>query len=201
MSTLLTILFQVGFVPNNNTYCLAQTLAIYLSLYVYINGEGSRVPFPGTAKSYKALNNDTSQDILAKFAIYASLHGTKTGGRTFNICHENTPSSWSIKWPIICDFFGLIGSDPEANSPQPGAYIAENRAKWDELAAKHSLRSGMVDNNISNPGFQYFIMTAFDFDRQISMDAARSVGFKEEMDTKQAWWGALERFRKAKVIP
>jgi hypothetical protein len=98
------------------------------------------------------LNNDTSQDILANFASYASLHEDKTGGRTFNICHQNNPSSWSIKWPVICDFFGLVGTGPEPNSPQPGAYIAENRAKWDEMAAKYSLRSEMVDNNISSPG-------------------------------------------------
>jgi hypothetical protein len=44
-------------------------------------------------------------------------------------------------------------------------------------------------------------MMLFDFDRQISMDAAREISLKDEMDTKQAWWGALERFRKVKVIP
>ena len=159
------------------------------------------MPFPGTAKSWQILHNDASQDIVAKFAIYASLHGSKTGGRAFNVCDTSVPTSWSKKWPIICTFFGLVGTEPEEGSPQPGAYIAEHRRRWDELAAKSGLRDGIVDNNISHPGFQYFIMTLLDFDRHQTVDAMREVGFSEEIDTKEAWWTAFERFRKAKSTP
>jgi hypothetical protein len=48
---------------------------------------------------------------------------------------------------------------------------------------------------------QYFIMTMFDFDRQMSMEASHKVGYTEEIATKETWTTAFDRMRKAKVIP
>ena len=44
-------------------------------------------------------------------------------------------------------------------------------------------------------------MTMFDFDRQMSMEAAHKVGYTEEIGTKDTWTIAFGRMRKAKVIP
>ncbi|CAN9435858.1 unnamed protein product [Alternaria alternata] len=155
----------IGFVPNNNAYCLAQTLALYLSLYRSIEGEGAKCPFPGTEKSWVNKYNESPQDMVAHFSIHASLNPGKTASQSFNVGGQE--DSWSGKWPIICDYFGLNGTGPEEGSPQPGAYIDAHKKEWEELEKKHNLKRGSVDSDITHPGFQYFIMTMFDFDRQM----------------------------------
>lgn len=189
----------IGFVPNNNAYCLAQTLALYLSLYRFIEGDGAKCPFPGTGKSWVNRYNESPQDMVARFSIHASLHPEKTASQSFNVGGQE--DSWSGKWPIICDYFGLKGTGPEEGSPQPGAYLDAHKKQWQELETKHNLKQGSVDSDITHPGFQAFIMTMFDFDRQMSMEASHKVGYTEEIGTKDAWTIAFDRMRKAKVIP
>ena len=142
----------IGFVPNNNAYNLGQTLALYLSLYRAVEGEGAKCPFPGSDKSWVNKYNESPQDMVAHFSIHASLHPEKTASQSFNVGGQE--DSWSGKWPIICDYFGLKGTGPEENSPQPGAYIAEHRKEWDQLEQKHNLKKGSVDSDITHKGFQ-----------------------------------------------
>lgn len=195
----------IGFVPNNNIYCLAQALGLYLSLYASINGKGAEVQFPGTEESWKILCNDSSQDIVAKTAIYASLHPDKSSGQRYNAADNSQASSWSKKWPIICEYFGLKGVGPAADgtAPQPTQYLSEHVAEWQELEKKHGLVTGRVGNERSFGGFPYFIMTMFNFDRHLDMTKTHEMWGvdKEEVDTKGAWWTAFDRFRKAKIIP
>ena len=190
---------QVGFVPNNNAYCLAQTLALYLSLFRWVEGAGASCPFPGSSKSWKALYNESPQDMVARFSIHASLHPDQTAGRSFNCAGEET--SWSHKWPIICTYFDLKSQAPVEGSLRPADYIKEHRSQWDEMAAADGLENGFVDNNVSHPIFQYFIMTLLDFDRHMDMSAMRSTGYGEMIDTKQCWTLAFDRMRHAKIIP
>ncbi|KAG9185196.1 hypothetical protein G6011_07740 [Alternaria panax] len=180
----------IGFVPNNNAYCLAQTLALYLSLYRSIEGEGVKCPFPGTEKSWVNQYNESPQDMVAHFSIHASLNSEKTASQSFNVGGQE--DSWSGKWPIICDYFGLEGTGPEEGSPQPGAYIDAHKKEWEVLEKKHDLKKGSVDSDITHPGFQYFIMTMFDFDRQMSMEASHKVGYTEEVGTKDTWTTAFD---------
>ena len=195
----------VGFVPNNNIYCLAQALALYLSLYAHINGPGAAVPFPGTEVSWKNLSNDSSQDICAKVSILASLRPEQTAGQRFNAADNAQPSTWSAKWPIICDYFGLRGTPPPAggSGPQPTEYLAEHADEWRVLEQKHGLVTGRVGNDRSLGVFPYFIMTLLNFDRQLDMSKCHEMMGEraENIDTKTTWYTAFDRFRKAKIIP
>ncbi|CAG8978764.1 hypothetical protein HYALB_00012496, partial [Hymenoscyphus albidus] len=195
----------VGFVPNNNIYCLAQTLATYLSLYSAVEGKGSEYAFPGTEQSWKIKSNDSSQDIVARFTIHASLHPEISHEGRFNAADNAVPSSWSKKWPIICEYFGLKGTTPPVGSsgPQPGKYIADHLDEWKELEVRMGLQTGRVGNERSFGGFQYFIMTMFDFHRHLDMSESHNAwgDKKEETDVKGAWWTAFDRFRKARIIP
>ncbi len=142
----------IGFVPNNNTYCIAQTLGIYLSVYRAVEGEGAKCPFPGTDKSWVCRHNESPQDMIAHLSIHASLHPEKTASKAFNVGGEET--TWSAKWPVICEYFGLKGTGPEKGSTDPGTYIKEHGKEWAELEEKHNLRTGVVGNDISHPYFQ-----------------------------------------------
>jgi hypothetical protein len=199
----------VGFVPNNNIYCLAQALALYLSLVREVEGEGAQVVFPGTTESWKIQSNDSSQDIIAKFAIHASLHPEASAGQSFNAADNSQSSSWSVKWPIICEYFGLKGMAPTATKPGPESgpdpvrYTVDHREEWLRLEKQHGLQTGRVGNERSFGGFPYFIMTMFNFDRPLDMSKTHEAwgSAVEETDAKGAWWTAFDRFRKAKIIP
>lgn len=198
----------VGFVPNNNVYCLAQTLATYLACFREMEGEEAECAFPGTEKSWKILSNDSSQDIVARFCIHAVLHPESCGqGQAINVADSSQPSSWSQKWPVICSFFDLKGTPPPAggSGPQPGQYLSDHLERWKQMEKKHNLATGRVNNDKSLAGFQYFVMTMLDFDRQLDLSKQHKAwnqdGKVEEIDSKQAWWTAFERFRKAKIIP
>lgn len=145
----------VGFVPQNNVYSLAQWLGLYLSLRREMEGEGAEVPFPGSQKSYEILCNDSSQDIVAKTAIIASLKPEKSGGQRYNAADNAQPSTWSKKWPIICKYFGLKGVPPPAGDvgPDPAGFLAENVDKWRDIEKKHGLVTGRVGNDRSFGGF------------------------------------------------
>ena len=96
--------------------------------------------------------NESPQDMVAHFSIHASLNPEKTASQSFNVGGQE--DSWSGKWPIICDYFGLKGTGPEEGSPQPGAYIDAHKKEWEELEKKHNLKKGSVDSDITHPGFQ-----------------------------------------------
>lgn len=192
----------IGFVPNNNTYCIAQNLAIYLSLYVYVEGRGATIAFPGTEKSYRNLSNYCSQATFAKFAVHVALSGQKTNRRTFNVADSRLPTPWAYKWPHICECFGLKGIGPEEGSPQPGPYMEKHKKQWEEMVAKLGLKAGYMDNDITSPVFLHFCTTIMDFDRQVDLSEQRSTGFTEEnTDTKGIWAATFEKFRGAKIIP
>ncbi|KAJ9625442.1 hypothetical protein H2204_010304 [Knufia peltigerae] len=194
----------IGFVPNNNMYCMAQSLGLYLSLYHEIEGHGAQVVFPGTMESWKAKINDSSQDIVARFSIYASLHPETAAGESVNVADNTTPTSWSQKWPVICEYFGLRGVAPEKGSgPDPEKYLTTNMDRWVEMEKKYGLQTGRVTQATNFVGFPHFIMVLFNFDRHLDLDKMHRIwgSEKEEWDVKTSWWTALDRFKKAKIIP
>ncbi|KAI9371742.1 hypothetical protein BJX61DRAFT_548093 [Aspergillus egyptiacus] len=195
----------VGFVPNNNAYCLAQWLALYLSLYAEINGPGAEVPFPGTMKSWNIKSNDSSQDIIGRFAVYASLHPETTAGQRYNVADNAQWSTWSVKWPIICQYFGLRGVAPpsQGSGPDPSAYVLENRDRWFEMERKYGLKTGRAGNDRSLAVVPNFLMSQFDFDRQVDLSKMHQAWgeAKEEIDIQGAWHTAFDRFRAARIIP
>ncbi|CAG9981059.1 unnamed protein product [Clonostachys byssicola] len=195
----------VGFVPHNNFYCLAQVLATYLSLYASLNGPGAQVPFPGGEKSWTSLSQDSSQDVIAKASIYASLHPERSSQESFNVADDATPWSWSNRWPIICSYFGLQGVGPtsKARGPQPSEYLADHVDDWRSLEIIKGLQPGRVIKSETHALHAHAMMTLADQDRQMDLskcyrlmgDAKTAIGIKE------SWWKAFDRFREARIIP
>ena len=114
----------VGFTPGTNFMNAAQGLGFYLTLWKGLYGAGSEVPFPGSAKAWQNKHTDTSQDILARFEIYAALRSDKTGqGRSFN-CADGPVVTWAQKWSRIASYFDLNGVGPGPSSGNMG-YLGE----------------------------------------------------------------------------
>lgn len=178
-------------------------MGIYLSLWREVHGPNSEAPFPGTQSSWTALSNDSSAPMIARQTLYLSVHPPKIqNGTGYNVADERTPSSWSKKWPLLCSYFGLVGTGPSPNPPEMRKFIKENMGTWRRLEREKGLQSGHADSERTFPGFEYFLMTQFDFDRQYDMDKVyKEAGFGEERGTLEAWGGVFDNMRKAKVIP
>lgn len=177
----------------------AQGLGIWLSLAREVHGEGAKVPFPGSQKSWKNKHTDTFQDILGRMDIYAAVNPDKCGdGGTFN-CADGDVVTWEGKWPGICSYFGLERTAPGAEPYSIEDFVKKNKDTWQQLAKKHGLKEGIMES-FSWP-FLYFVMTVFDFDREYDLSAARKVGFEEKIDTVKGYTAAFQRMQEAKIIP
>lgn len=156
----------VGFTPGSNFMNIAQGLGIFLSLYREVHGAGAKVAFPGSQGSWKNKHTDTFQDVLGRFDIFAAVHHDRCGkGGIFNVANGDLVT-WQSKWEgdnSIPGYFGLVGAPPS----EPWSvedFVKQNSSTWEQLVEKHGLKKGIMES-FSWP-FLYFVMTAFDFDRQ-----------------------------------
>ncbi|TVY40125.1 Short chain dehydrogenase, partial [Lachnellula occidentalis] len=194
----------IGFVPNQNFYSMASSIGVFLSLWAEVEGKGSTVSYPGTEAAWVAKSNDSSSDMIARQTLYLSTTLPKSQkGEGFNVADAKEPESWETKWPIICSYFGLKGTGPPAEgaSNEVRTYIKQNIGTWKTMEKKYGLKIGIADSELTLKGFEYHLLTHFDFDRQYDMTKMYSTGFKEERNTKQAWGGVFDRMKVAKIIP
>lgn len=189
----------IGFVPTTNAMNCAQGLGLWLSLAREVYGAGAKIPFPGPEKSYHNKHTDTFQDILGRMEIYAALNHDKCGnGGVFNVV-DGEVVTWADKWPGICKDFGLEGTPPGPESYSVEDFVKQNESTWQKLVQKHGLKEGIMEKFAWQ--FLNFIMVIFDFDRQYDLQAGRSVGFNEMIDTAKAYTTSFQRMRDAKIIP
>lgn len=193
----------IGFVPTPNFYSLNTALAYFFSLYREINGEGAECPFPGTSRSWVAKCQDSSAAMNARETIHVCLSPKTKKGDAFNVADERNPHSWQDKWPKLCALFGLRGVKcPEDNPIEVRKYIKDHKDTWEKMEDKYGLEKGHIDSDRIFPGFEYFLLTQFDFDRQYDMfKLYDEAGFEEERDAQLAWGATFDKMRTAKLIP
>lgn len=189
----------VGFAPGSNVMNMGFGIAFYLTLYREIYGKGAEVPFPGRLHGYHTRHTDTFQDILAQMEIFAALNRDKCpNGSSFN-CGDGEPVTWAQVWPGICSYFGLSGVEPDGEPKNMEDFVSGTKKTWDSLVETHGLKKGLIESQ--NWGHVNFMLVEFDFPREYSLEAARSIGFKEAIDTVQGYRITFDRMVKAKFIP
>ncbi len=195
----------IGFMPNQNFYSLGSSLGFFLSLYREINGAGAECPFPGTAASWVTKSNDSSAEMIARQTLHVELSDKFrfAKGASFNVADERAARTWETRWPDLCALFGLKGVKRAEDNPlEVRAYIREHIDAWKAMEAKYGLQSGHVDSPRITPGFEHFLITLFDQDRQYDMTKMYDdAGFTEERDTTDAWGRVFAQMRAAKLIP
>ncbi|KAL8918125.1 MAG: hypothetical protein Q9172_005552 [Xanthocarpia lactea] len=188
----------IGFVPNGSAFNLTAHWATYLSLYRLIEGPNAKVPFPGSLAGYNSLYNEASANIIARLAIWASLHTAEAGGgQIFNVADQAKPESMRERWPKLAAYFGLEGVSPsegdqEGEMLKPSEYIKKHQREAEKLGVKSSpvFKGGFLDS------YGFYL----DFDRQLSLDKVREAGFGEELDPNVSWFKAFENFKEAGMI-
>lgn len=139
--------------------------------------------------------------MIAQHTIRLSLSPSTEKGGAYNVADARAPSSWEKKWPILCGYFGLKSTGVTSDPPEMRKFIKDNIDVWYKLENEKGLQTGHADSPKTFAGFEYYIMTLFDFDRQLDVSKIYGTGGKEERDTLQAWGGVFDRMRKAKIIP
>ncbi|KAI1948664.1 hypothetical protein LOZ12_006212 [Ophidiomyces ophidiicola] len=197
----------VGFVPRANAWNGVYPVAMYLSLYAHINGQGAECPFFGSFGVWKALGTEAGGDMIAKETIHLSLLEDQfVNGQGYNVASSATPTSWEMMWPEVCAWFGLVGKPPVDNekdttkTPGPEEYIKLHQKEYDAMLEKHHLKGWPVISP-SMDGSPNWCLTKLHFDRYLDLGKLRSTGFTEDEPLQVSWITALERMRKAKVIP
>ncbi|WEW58825.1 hypothetical protein PRK78_004293 [Emydomyces testavorans] len=197
----------IGFVPRVNYYNVAYPIAVYLSLYKYINGQGAECPFPGSFGAWKALSSQGGAEMIAKAAIHLSLvEDPSVNGQGYNVASSATPSNWEMTWPVICSWFGLLGKPPVDNEkdktrlPGPDEYIGMHETEYKKMLEEYGLKDWPVVSP-SMDGSANWGLTKLNVNSQLNLQKLRSTGFTEEETMKDTWTRAFELMRKAKVIP
>ncbi|KAF3069710.1 3-oxo-Delta(4,5)-steroid 5-beta-reductase [Daldinia childiae] len=189
-----------GFTPHHNAMSIAHSLGLFIAFYRSVKGAGATCAFPGTPGSWEALHSDSSQDVVAHFHIYTSLHGDKTHGRSFNVA-DGEGTSWKVKWPIVCNYFGLKGVGPSAQVAgelQGTKWLLAQKYLWSAWAKDNGLKGDVLEN------MQWDILdTALSLPLRIDYDlgASREIGFQETMDVGKGFLVAFDRLRRAKFLP
>lgn len=195
----------VGFTPNGSAFSLALHWAQYLSLYArnHKGQDNIEVPFPGVKTAYHAKFTPVSTRVLGEIAVYAALNQSKCGGKILNTADQEAPITWSELWPRIVADFGMIGVGPGDDDTltgddklKPGEYIRKHAHLFREASLPKGITCGVGD------GHQQLdhVGTWLTFDRQLSLDRLRSVGFDRRANPAVGWLDAFEKFRKAGII-
>ncbi|KAH6693850.1 hypothetical protein F5X68DRAFT_248319 [Plectosphaerella plurivora] len=195
----------VGFTPNGSAFSLALHWAQYLSLYAFKHrGETEmKVPFPGVEAAYRSKFTPVSTRVLGRIAVHAALEKGRCSGKILNAADRAHPTTWEELWPKIVAWFGMVGVGPNdgADGPvdaglMPGEYIAKHKHLFEEAGLHKAMSCGVGDGHQQLDS----VGTWLTFDRQLSLERLRSVGFEEEADPTTGWLDSFERFRRAGII-
>jgi hypothetical protein len=184
----------VGFSAIGSNYSLALHWAQYLSLYAKNNGKGAEVVFPGNKEAYHARFTSVSSRILGRIAIHAALNQSSCRGKVINMLDRTEPTTFAEVWPRLASFFGLVGVAPgdAEGQPSPSEYIETHGHLLGEYGKSAGVGSGK--KQLDSVGWW------LTFDRQLSAERLRSVGFTEEQDPSEGWIEAFSKLRDAEII-
>ncbi|KAH8897919.1 hypothetical protein GQ53DRAFT_742765 [Thozetella sp. PMI_491] len=196
----------IGFTPMGSGYSLALHWAQYLSLYAFNNGTSpatsdksdTEVAFPGTVAAYDALFTPVSTSILGRLAIFSSFNPQSCGRQVINVIDRAEPATFRELWPQITACFGLKGVGPREKPDElsPGAYIS----KYSHLFADNGRPKG-VSAGVGVGSQQLDSVGSWlTFDRQLSPNKLRAVGFGEEQSPSLGWIEAVKALRDAGII-
>lgn len=178
-----------------------EPIALYLSLYRYVNGYGATVPFPGTPTNYVYTFTDSSQDIISRSEIYLSVvKPDEANGEAFNIADTATPSQWCAKWPTLTEYFGLKASGPTQKDYAPfEQWWNDHQDDYDRMCKEYGLKKREIGPETWI--FVYALFKLLDRNREFSLDKIRNIGFTEERPVGKGHIEAFNRLAMAQVIP
>jgi nucleoside-diphosphate-sugar epimerase len=176
----------------------AMNMGVSLAVYATICRETGRpFVFPGSAQQWEGLTDVTDARVLARHLEWAA---TSEAGRdqAFNIVNGDI-FRWRWLWPRLAADFGI---EPAAYPGRPTPLepqLADARAVWAEIAAKH----GLAEPDLGKLESAWH--TDLDLGRPIEvvtdMTKSRLAGFHEYQPTLGSFLDLFARLRDDRIIP
>ncbi|KAF4883145.1 Short chain dehydrogenase sirQ [Colletotrichum fructicola] len=139
-------------------------------------------------------------DLVARFHIHVSLHPEDTNGRAFNV-GDGEPVSWQMKWPLVCNYFGLEGVGPQEQATGQAYgidWLMAQKDSWPVWVAAHGLQPNAMDD------VQWDILVTtlatpirIDYD----LTASREIEFCETLEPGKGYTLAFGRLQEANFLP
>lgn len=200
----------VGFSPNGSGFSLALHWAQYLSLYALNHGVGpgasssttvkATVSFPGSDAGFDSKFTPVSSRMLGRIAIHAALHPETCNGKVVNMMDTEKPITFRELWAEMASWFGLEGVGPAgddgAGDLKPGEYVAKYKSMFEDHRRPKAVKCGVGAGSTQLDAVGYWLT----FNRQLSDERLRAVGFKERREAIDGWIEAFEQFRAAGLI-
>jgi nucleoside-diphosphate-sugar epimerase len=172
---------------------IGMSIAVYAAISKHL---GLPLRFPGTEKTYNALYQITSADILASATVWAG-ESASARNEIFNITNGDY-FRWRYLWPRIAGMFDMPPAEP---IPTPlTVYMADKKPVWDAIVREHGLQSTPYEQ-VSWWPFADAILRLMEFDNITSTIKARRAGFHDCIDTEEMFENFFARLRKDKIIP
>ncbi|KUI65838.1 3-oxo-Delta(4,5)-steroid 5-beta-reductase [Cytospora mali] len=191
----------IGVVPNPTSMTYIEPLALYLALYRFVHGPGAVVKFPGTKSNFTYTYTDSSQDMIARAEIFLSVQRPgEADGEAFNIADTATPGPWSVKWPVLAEYFGLKAAGPGDKGWEGiDDWWFEHQDEYQKMCD----RFGLKRRNITRETWVFLKcgFTLLDINREMSLDKIRSVGFTEEKKVGEGHRLGFDRMAALKILP
>ncbi|KJZ77691.1 hypothetical protein HIM_02868 [Hirsutella minnesotensis 3608] len=197
----------VGFSPNGSGYSLALHWAQYLSLYALNHGIGPgrgrsekpvEIAFPGCQETYNSKFTPVSSRVLGRIAVHAALNPKTCGRKVINMADDAQPTTFSRVWPALAAWFGLVGVGPAGEAGlKPGEYVAKHKHLFGEMGLDKALSCGVGAGSAQLDAVGWWLK----FDRHLSLDRLRALGFEEQRDPVEGWLEAFQKLRDARIIP
>lgn len=156
---------------------------------------GVPLRFPGTDKAYGQLLQVTDAGLLARASVWAA-ESRRASGESFNVANGDY-FRWERMWGDIADHLGL-----EVASPVPlklASHMADKADVWRGSAEEHDLVQPDLAKLVGWAFGDFIFHTETDIISDLNK--IHEYGFTERMNSRTSILGALDSFKRNRIIP
>jgi nucleoside-diphosphate-sugar epimerase len=173
-----------------------RSIGLVFAVYAAIQRELERpMDFPGGAAGYEARTQFTDLGLLAR-AVAWMADEPRCANSSFNVVNGDHPR-WRELWQRYAEWLGVDAGVPRRFSL--AEYMADKGPVWQRVVAKHGLRETQLHTLVLWPYGDYQLRP--DWDIVSSMEKARALGFREDVDSFDMFKRQFDSYAAHKVVP
>lgn len=175
---------------------IARNLVSSLGAYAAICREmGAALDFPGTQGAFDSITQVTSIDLLARGIRWMSSDAT-CGNQAFNLTNTDL-FRWRDLWPLLADSFDMpVG---RVRPMKLNEIMAHRGEAWRSVRKKHDLVDLSLDQ-VANWSYTDATLERY-WDEILCHNKVRAFGFHEWDNSRDSFFGVLQQYRDARVLP
>lgn len=174
----------------------ARNLISIIGTYAVICRElGVPLDFPGRPGAFTTLTEVTDARHLARAMLWMASE-ERCANQAFNVTNGDV-FRWEHLWPKLAAHFDLPCG--RVRTLGLAEWMADKAPVWERVVARHGLLPTPFAR-MALWGFADFVL-AQDFDLISDTTKARRFGFHDVVDSEAMFFGLLDRYREARLLP